>query len=242
MFDSNKYEENLLLYNLRGDFDDSISILNEKNDNLIDTEKIKDKSKKIFYIYQIKRNPKRIRTKGNKSKINFNNNNLSSEELKGSENNNDNKCNKIFINKLIPYMSSDIHYRKDAYYKHFKVNLGKYIKKRMNILKNKCFPYYSRNNFSTPNYKYTGNPKEKDNLNFLFFTIKEILIYGQDKAKFNRQYNNGQLIIFIEENEEKAYDKVAYKELIEFLNEKLEDAIIQYYDDEKEFNRINTMI
>ena len=240
MFDSNKYEENLLLYNLRGDFDDSISILNEKNDNLIDTEKIKDKSKKIFYIYQIKKNPKKIRTKGNKSKINFNNKNLSSEELKGSESNNDNKCNKKFINKLIPYMSSDIHYRKDAYYKHFKVNLGKYIKKRMNILKNKCFPYYSRNNFSTPNYKYTGNPKEKDNLNFLSFTIKEILIYGQDKARFNRQYNNGQLIIFIEENEEKAYDKVAYKELIEFLNEKLEDAIIQYYDDEKEFNRIKS--
>jgi hypothetical protein len=240
MFDTNKYEENLLLYNLRGNFDDSISILSEKIDNLIDNEKIKDKSKKIFYIYQIKRNPKRIRTKGNKFKINFNNKNLSSEELKGSESNNDNKCNKKFINKLIPYMSSDIHYRKDAYYKHFKVNLGKYIKKRMNILKNKCFPYYSRNNFSTPNYKYTGNPKEKDNLNFLSFTIKEILIYGQDKARFNRQYNNGQLIIFIEENEEKAYDKVAYKELIEFLNEKLEDCIIQYYDDEKEFNRIKS--
>ena len=240
MFETNKYEENLLLYNLRGDFDDSISILSEKIDNLIDNEKIKDKSKKIFYIYQIKKNPKKIRTKGNKSKINFNNKNLSSEELKGSESNNDNKCNKKFLNKLIPYMSSDIHYRKDAYYKHFKVNLGKYIKKRMNILKNKCFPYYSKNNFSTPNYKYTGNPKEKDNLNFLFFTIKEILIYGQDKAKFNRQYNNKQLIIFIEENEEKAYDKVAYKELIEFLNEKLEDCIIQYYDDEKEFNRIKS--
>ena len=33
---------------------------------------------------------------------------------------------------------------------------------------------------------------------------------------------------------------MAYKELIEFLNEKLEDAIIQYYDDEKEFNRIKS--
>ena len=100
----------------------------------------------------------------------------------------------------------------------------------MNILKNKSFPYCSRNNFSTHKYKYTGNPKEKDNFNFLSFTIKEILIYGQDKAKFNRQYNNKQLIIFIEENEEKAYDKIAYKELIEFF-EKLEDDIIQYYDD-----------
>ena len=104
MFDTNKYEENLLLYNLRGDLDDSISILSEKIGNLIDTEKIKDQSKKIFYIYQIKRNPKRMRTKGNKFKINFNNKNLSSEEVKGSENKNDNKYNKKFINKLIPYM------------------------------------------------------------------------------------------------------------------------------------------
>jgi len=39
MFDTNKYEENLLLYNLREDFDDSISILSEKNGNLIDIEK-----------------------------------------------------------------------------------------------------------------------------------------------------------------------------------------------------------
>ncbi len=93
-------------------------------------KKIKDQSKKIFYIYQIKRNPKRIRTKGNKFKINFNNKNLSPEEVKGSESNNDNKCNKKFINKLIPFISSDDHYRKDAYYKHFKVNLGKCIKKK----------------------------------------------------------------------------------------------------------------
>ena len=28
---------------------------------------------------------------------------------------------------------------------HFKVILGKYIKKKINELKNKCFPYYSKN-------------------------------------------------------------------------------------------------
>jgi hypothetical protein len=39
MFDTNKYEENSFLYNLRVDFDDSISILSEKNGNLIDIEK-----------------------------------------------------------------------------------------------------------------------------------------------------------------------------------------------------------
>ena len=108
----------------------------------------------------------------------------------------------------------------------------------MNI-KNKCFPFYSRNNFSSPNYKYTGNPKEKDNFIFLSFKIKDILIKDKDKTTFNRQYNNDLLISFIEKNEEKAIDKIAYKELIQFLNEKLEDVIIQFYDDEKEYKRIN---
>ena len=134
---------------------------------------------------------------------------------------------------------SNVIYRKDAYYKHFKVNLGKYIKNRVNSIKNKCFPFYSRNNFSSPNYKYTGNPKEKDNFIFLSFKIKDIMVFGKNKAKFNRQYNNELLINFIEENEDKAIDKSAYKELVQFLNEKLEDAIIQFYDDEKEYKRIN---
>ena len=149
---------------------------------------------------------------------------------------------KSFINSLINNntidLSSDIIYRKDAYYKHFKVNLGKYIKNRMNILKNRCFPYYNRNNFSTPNYKYTGNPKEKDNLNFLSFTIKDILIYGKDKEKFNHQYNNEQLINFIEENEERTNDRIAYNEIIQFLNFRLDDVVRQYYDDEKELYKI----
>ena len=135
-------------------------------------------------------------------------------------------------------ISSDILYRKDAYYKHFKVDLGKYIKNRMNILKNRCFPYYNRNNFSTPNYKYTGNPKEKDNLNFLSFTIKDILIYGKDKEKFNRQYNNEQLINFIEENEERTNDRIAYNEIIHFLNFRLEDVIRQYLTMKKNYIKL----
>ena len=46
------------------------------------------------------------------------------------------------------------------------------------------------------------------------------------------------MINFIEENEEKTNDKVAYKEIIQFLHLKLEDVIRQYYDEEKEFNKI----
>ncbi len=65
------------------------------------------------------------------------------------------------------------------------------------------------------------------------------MIKDKNKATFNRQYNNELLINFIEENEDKAIDKSAYKELVQFLNEKLENAIIQFYDDEKEYKKMN---
>ena len=234
-----KEEKNLFIYDL--DFDCSKSIFSyNQEDNIINKNDLtKVESKNIFKatLYQ-----KKI---SKKKEVNF---------LTQKYNNNDEKKGvnlrikdaKNFksldinsqINKINIDIASDIIYRKDAYYKHFKVNFGKYIKNRMNILKNRCFPYYNKNNFSTPNYKYIGNPKEKDNFNFLSFTIKEILIYGKDKDKFNRQYNNEQLINFIEENKEKTNDKIAYKEIIQFLNSNIEDAIKQYYDDEKEFDKI----
>jgi len=90
------------------------------------------------------------------------------------------KRNNIISYNIIPNkINGNNIYRKDSYYKHFKVLLGKYIKNKINELKNQCFLYYSKNNFSTPNYKYTGNPKEKDNFRFLNFAIKDILIYGK---------------------------------------------------------------
>ena len=188
---------------------------------------------KLFYINPIKNrlNKKEINynQKNTCNKIQFNKNIKSQNEVKNKKDNN----NYIQIFKV--NISSNVEYRKDAYYKFFKSLLGRYIKNKINTFKNKCFPFYCKNNFSPPNYKYTGNPKEKDNFKFLSFRIKDIMIYGKNKAKFNRQYNNELIINFIEENEDRAKDKDAYKQLIKFLNETLEDAIIQFYDDEKEF-------
>ena len=130
-------------------------------------------------------------------------------------------------------------YRKDGYYKHFKVIFGKYLKNKGNKLKNICFPQYSNNNFSTPNYKYIGNPKEKDNYNFLSYKVKDILVYGKDKNKHNRQYNNEILINYIEKNEKKSKDKIAYEKLILFLNISLEEAFINFYNDKNQFEKIN---
>ena len=149
------------------------------------------------------------------------------------KNNNYISCN-IISNKA----NGNNIYRKDAYYKHFKVVLGKYIKSKINELKNQCFPYYSKNNFSTPNYKYTGNPKEKDNFIFLNFALKDILIYGKNSLNHNRQYNNELLIKFIEKNGHRASDKIAYDKLINFLNYSLEKVIIHFYDDENECNKL----
>ena len=130
-------------------------------------------------------------------------------------------------------------YRKDAYYKHFKSIFSRFIIKKVNKLKNICFPYYNKNNFFPISYKYTGNTKEKDNYIFLSFKIKELLIYGKDEKNKNRQYNNKLLIIFLENNEEKSKDKKIYNELIKFLNNTVENELFTFYKNKEEMKNIN---
>ena len=137
-------------------------------------------------------------------------------------------------------LNLNIKYRKDIYYKYFKVIFGRFLKNKLNYLKNLCFPYCKNNKFSTPNYKFTGNPKEKDNNIFLFWKIKQIMEYKSDKERQNRQYNNKLIINYIENNRKNAEDKNAYEELLSFLNETtLEEAFIKFYEDKKEFDNIN---
>ena len=133
----------------------------------------------------------------------------------------DTKNNKANQNKYI--------YRKDAYYKHFKSLFAKYIKDKANKLKNICFPYFDKNNFFSISSKYTGNPKEKDNLQFLSFSIKDLLVYGKDNNLKNRQYHNELLIKCIEEKESSSKDKIIYTELINFLYNTVENELINFY-------------
>ena len=129
-------------------------------------------------------------------------------------------------------------YRKDAYYKHFKSIFAKYIKDKANNLKNICFPKHNKNNFSALSYKYTGNPKEKDNYKFLFYTIKDLLIIGKNEKIKNRQYNNELLVNYIEKNQINAKDKYIYKELIKFFNSTVEKELIKFYQDEEQFEKL----
>ena len=135
----------------------------------------------------------------------------------------DTKNNKENQNKYV--------YRKDAYYKHFKSLFAKYIKDKANKLKNICFPHFDKNNFFAISYKYTGNPKEKDNLQFLSFSIKDLLTYGKDKILKNRQYHNELLIKCIEEKESSSKDKIIYTELINFLYNTVENELINFYQE-----------
>lgn len=131
-------------------------------------------------------------------------------------------------------------YRKDAYFKHFKAIFVKYLKNKINTLKDICFPNYFLNKFSTPNYRFTGNAKEIDNYIFLSWPIKEILIYNENEKNENRQYNNKLLIKYIEKNEKKAKDKKTYHELVIYLNNKLENAYLEFYDNKSEFDKIQS--
>ena len=130
-------------------------------------------------------------------------------------------------------------YRKDAYYKHFKALFAKYIRNKVNNLKNICFPNFNKNNFAALSYKFTGNPKEKDNIKFLSMKIKDLLILGKDEEIKNRQYNNELLIKYIESNRELSIDKNKYEELISCLDETLENELMEFYNNKIEFENIN---
>ena len=246
MLNEEKSEENILIFDTYSEIEDS-TIKYQKNeiDSNANEENMLKKNEIFFLVYNKfeisekkefqKENKKIIKTQ-NKSnlKIKFIPNIKKENAVYNS-----NESSNTNISRFQTNSTENVLYRKDAYYKHFKVILGQYIKNKVNKLKNICFPYYSKNNFSSPNYKYIGNPKEKDNFNFLSFTIKDILLYGKDKSKFNRQYNNEILIKFIEENSQRTKDKNAYNELINFLNEQLKNIIIQFYDDKIEFDKLN---
>ena len=202
--------------------------INDKNKIAIkyfNINKTENNHHKILFFTQKKKN-------NNDKKIN-NKDKIINCEIKKNEN--ENNSNIIFISKE----KKEKIYRKDYYYKHFKAIFGKYLRNKANNLKNKCFPNFIFNNFSTPHYSFIGNVKEVDNYHFLFWPIKDILIYKEKKIECNRQNNNRLLIDYILKNKNKNKDKEAYQELIFFLNNSLENAFLDFYSNTNEFEKIN---
>ena len=187
---------------------------------------INNTNKKIFTIEKSKNDDKSLSKKTNINKNSYNKN-QKNQYIKNITN--------IFVSKE----KRDKIYRKDYYYKHFKAIFGKYLRNRLNNLKNRCFPNFIFNHFSTPHYSFIGNVKELDNYYFLFWTIKDIFVYKEKKIENNRQNNNRLLIEYIFKNENKNKDKEAYQELVFFLNNSLENAFLDFYENKNEYERIN---
>ena len=165
------------------------------------------------------------------------------------------KKEKIFIiNKLI--------YRLDYYIMAFKTNFLEYVQDKLNFLINKidlCKKFGSHF-IHTPNRKlYGGNPKEKDNREFINKTVEEVFI-DQTIIKIKKNKNN--ILIYDDENKngisrqkdnENIFNKIKnkiclanfensqkYKEqsdsieiLTKFLNTKIRDVLDEYYDSNK---------
>ena len=127
-----------------------ISEIVNKNQEEADKERKKD----IFYIKHMKKKYKKIEIKNYRNKKKNNNDSIDIFKEKTNKSNEilNNKINDNFVN-LTSSIKWNIEkkaienniYRKDAYYKHFKAVFGKYIKNRLNLLKDKCFPSYSKN-------------------------------------------------------------------------------------------------
>ena len=64
------------------------------------------------------------------------------------------------------------------------------------------------------------------------------MIYKENVKKINRQHNNRLLIDYINKSGEKTKDKKAYTELIDYINNKLENAFLDFYENQNEFDKI----
>lgn len=144
--------------------------------------------------------------------------------------------NKIFeINKI--YKNNEPVYRLDYYKKLFIKNFLSYLLnygKKLILSCNfgKIFGYLK---LHMPNYKlYAGNPKEKDNRNFLKKTIKEVFMdYDKTSEKgTGRQKDNEKLI-------NKIYEKYQFpnseneKKLKSFFEMNIDKGIELYYESEE---------
>ena len=149
-------------------------------------------------------------------------------------NKNESKPKYFEINKIIKKNDIPI-YRLDYYKKIFIKNFLKYLLKCSNDLIIKCnIKEIGEQKLHMPNYKlYAGNPKEKDNKEFLKKTIKMVFMdYDkQSKKGIGRQKSNEKLINKIYEKDfplsEDEYS------LNEFFNMTIEKGIELYYESDE---------
>ena len=129
--------------------------------------------------------------------------------------------------------------RIDYAQKYFKTKFSKFLKNLGNtIIQNSGLPARFQNyKLSLPNHiSFTGNSKEKDNYNFLFFSIQDIFCYYKNEnCKISLQIKNKKIIeeilSFIEQNENEKYESIK-----SFFSMTLERTYELYYES-KDFQK-----
>lgn len=142
---------------------------------------------------------------------------------------------KIFKINKCPKGEKGAMYRLDYYKKLFITNYLNYLTDKGKTLIKNCHFRFKNIKLHMPNYKlYGGNPKEKDNKEFLKKSIKQVFMdYDKTKDKGNsRQKDNEILINQIYKINNFPSSKEEIK-LNEFFNMDIETGIKQYYESEK---------
>ena len=125
------------------------------------------------------------------------------------------------------------YFRVDSAKIHFKVAVSQFFTEQINFLiKKSKLPKKLKKKIHLPHFKkFTSNPKEFDNFQFLSFDLKQILTFG--KTEENLQGNNDKKIMEILEYKKHPEKK---KEIIDFLSLKYEEIIKLFYKSQK-FNK-----
>ena len=116
---------------------------------------------------------------------------------------------------------------------HFKMYLSKYLTAKANALITKSkLPKLYKQKISLPNYRsFTGNPKEKDNIEFLSFTIQRIFGYHKEGCKnYKYQKKNAKIIEDILNWIEWQTNIQKYEEITSFFKTELSKEIENFYE------------
>ena len=157
---------------------------------------------------------------------------------------------KIFAIEKID-IAKKFNYRKDYYIKEIKRDFLNWTLQEMQTKIDNCnfCKKFGKTNIHIANRDlYGGNPKEKDNREFINKTIEEVFTLTENQKnslkKISRQISNEELInkikdyyekLLIKKEKDKKYSNQfnAIKEFIEFIQLTIKDALDLYYDSDE---------
>ena len=195
-------------------------------------------NKNLFIVFKenIPENP----PKNEKLEFDIKKEDANTDNLKKTKNSsNENQKSIQLLIKFKSYQETKLQMRIDYAKNHFKRYISKFLKNYANnLIKN-----ISDKRLFLPNYQsFTGNPTEKDNYMFLFFSIQQIFGYYKKGSQKNRyQKKNLELIENILNilNNNELGNNAKYKEIQSFFKMNFEKAIELFYNSQDFENYAN---